>query len=324
MDILHQYFLLPIMRNGWFNPVNSLVYGLILVAVAWLVFKMLARLKIRIDSRLFVSLTPFIAFAGVTRTLRDYVYSVSATDAAFLASFTEHMRIMQQNAYDYVLGVTWNQFLAAADSHIIAWFPTPGSYVITFLLALPSLFVSLLVQRYAKVPYWKTLFILGLVFLMINGAMLPVSSATPLVYIGLVSLGWTVLFFGLSWLSGSKYLDRVDERFRDVFRTVFTNKNSAILSAHLFDATATFFAIAMFTTASGHGYIEQHFLSRSLMPFLGPQVMFLLKFVVVVPVLYFINRYIEDREFRNFMLLVVLILGLAPASRNLARLVVGV
>ncbi len=48
------------------------------------------------------------------------------------------------------------------------------------------------------------------------------------------------------------------------------------------------------------------------------------KFVVVVPVLYFINKHVEDKEFRNFMLLIVLILGLAPASRNLARLMVGV
>ena len=75
---------------------------------------------------------------------------------------------------------------------------------------------------------------------------------------------------------------------------------------------------------AGQGYTEQHFLSRALMPFLGPQVMFLLKFVVIVPVLYFINKYVEDKEFRNFLLLVVMVLGLAPASRNLARLMVGV
>ena len=44
MDILQEYFITPIMRNGWFNPVNSLVYGFILIAGIWLVFKLLARL----------------------------------------------------------------------------------------------------------------------------------------------------------------------------------------------------------------------------------------------------------------------------------------
>ena len=60
------------------------------------------------------------------------------------------------------------------------------------------------------------------------------------------------------------------------------------------------------------------------MPFLGPQVMFLLKFVVVVPVLYYIDKYTEDRELSNFLKLVVLVLGLAPAARNLVRLIAGV
>ncbi len=324
MDTIHQYFLLPVMRNGWFNPLNSIVYGLILVAGGYGVFRLLMRLKIPIDDKLYLSLLPFIAFAGVTRTLRDYVYSVSSMDAGFFSTFLDHMHIMQQNAYDYVLGATGNQFLAAADSCIIAWFPTPGSYFVTFLLALFSLLVAVAVQRYADIPYWKTLFILGLALFLFNGALIPINSYAPLLYIGSVSLAWMALFYGLARLNGTKLLKNADKRIKDVMGTVFTNKNSAILSSHLFDATATFFAIAAFSTMGGSGYTEQHFLSRMLMPFLGPQVMFLLKLVVVIPVLYFMNKYIEDKDFRNFLLLVVLILGLAPASRNLARLLVGV
>jgi uncharacterized membrane protein len=41
-------------------------------------------------------------------------------------------------------------------------------------------------------------------------------------------------------------------------------------------------------------------------------------------VLYFIDRYIEEKEFGTFLKIVVFILGLAPASRNLARLLIGV
>jgi uncharacterized membrane protein len=119
-------------------------------------------------------------------------------------------------------------------------------------------------------------------------------------------------------------MKRMDKKARKVLKEIFTKTNSAILSAHFFDATATFFAIAVFSTMSGQGYTEQHFLSRELMPFLGPQVMFLLKFIVVVPALYLISKNVKDRELRNFLLLVILILGLAPAARNLARLMAGV
>jgi uncharacterized membrane protein len=60
------------------------------------------------------------------------------------------------------------------------------------------------------------------------------------------------------------------------------------------------------------------------MPFLGPQVMFLLKLAVVLPVLYLIDRYVEEKEFNSFLKIVIFILGMAPAARNITRLMVGV
>ena len=324
MDFLHQYFLVPLISNGWFNPVNSLFYGLVLILGIWLVFKMLNKLKIRIDGRLFVSLIPFIAFAGVTRTLRDYIYFSSAEQEAFLQSFMTHMQIIQKNAYSYVFSATGNHTLAYIESGIIAWFPTPGSYLITFLLAMLSLFLSLIIQRYLNIEYWKPLFVIGLGMFLLNCALVPVNSYLPLVYIGSVSILWAALFFSIARLIRMDIIKKMNTRLVNYLKDIFTPMNSAILSAHFFDATATFFAIAMFSTIGGHGYSEQHFLSRSLMPFLGPQVMFLLKFVVVVPVLYFIDKYIEEKELSRFLKLAVLILGLAPASRNLARLMVGV
>ena len=287
-------------------------------------FKMLKMLGIRTDRRLFISIVPFIAFAGVTRTLRDYVYFSSTGKEAFFSGFYAHMQIIQEEAHDYILGATGNPMLAWLDSHIIAWFPTPGSYVITFSLALISLFFSLLVQKYLWIAYWKTLTGIGLALFITTAALLPVNNVLPLLYIAPVSILWTLLFFSVSEISGRDVIKRINRKVANSIGKILTRTNSAILSAHFFDATATFFAIAVFSTMAGQGYTEQHFLSRSLMPFLGPQVMFLMKFIVVVPVLYFIDRYMEDKEFGNFLKLVVLILGLAPASRNLARLMVGV
>jgi uncharacterized membrane protein len=324
MDAIREYFLLPLMRNGWFNPVNSIVYGISLLLGMWVVFTLLKKLKVPVDRGLFLSVLPFVAFAGVTRALRDYVYFNSAGELGFLSSFTAYMGIMQQKAYEYVLGATGNHTFAYIDSYVIAWFPTPGSYLITAGLALLSLFAAVIVRRYAGVECWKTMCFLGIVFFILNASIIPVNSYLPLIYIGSVSVAWAAIFFLTARLAWAKKVRRLGKRVSAELRGIFTPMNTSILSAHFFDATATFFAIAVFTTMGGHGYTEQHFLSRSMMPFLGPQVMFLLKFAVVVPVLYFIDKYTEDRELTGFLKLVVLVLGVAPAARNLVRLMVGV
>ncbi len=312
------------MRNGWFNPVNSIVYGIILIAGIWMVFNLLKKVNVKIDNGLFIAFMPFIAFAGVTRTLRDFIYFNASSQPGFLSSFTDYMSSMQSAAYDYIFGVTGNTFMATIDSYIIAWFPTPGSYFITFSLALLSLFISLIVRRYTRTDCWKTMFVLGMAFFVTNASMLVVNSTEPLLYIVKVTLAWAGLFFGLGYIAEKGHLKRFGKKFSETMKELFTKTNSMVLSAHFFDATATFFAISMFSTLGGHSYMEQHFLSRWLMPFLGPQVMFLLKFIVVIPVLFYIDRYTEDKDMGNFLKLVVFVLGAAPATRNLIRLMVGV
>ncbi|MCD6496268.1 MAG: DUF63 family protein [Candidatus Aenigmarchaeota archaeon] len=322
MDFVYDYFLVPLMRNGWFNPVNSIVYGLILIAGIWAVFNLLKRTKVPVDYGLYISFIPFIAFAGVTRVLRDYIYFGISGTSEFFSTFGVYMSTMQKAGYDYVYASTGNNFLASVDSFVIAWFPTPGSYFITAGLALVSFFIALLVRRQTGFRCWKTMFLVGMLLFTINASLLPVNTMTPAIYIGAVTAGWTVLFFGLPKLIPKTR--QFPERAGKLITGFLTPINSAVLSAHLFDATATFFAISMFTTIGGYGYMEQHFLSRWMMPYMGPGVMFLLKFIVVVPVLYYIDRYTDDKELSRFLKLVVFVLGAAPAARNFIRLMVGV
>jgi uncharacterized membrane protein len=352
MDIIYDYFLAPLMRNGWFNPVNSLVYGLCLIAGIWLVYNLLRKVKVPVDRGLFIAIVPFIAFAGVTRTLRDFVYFEASSTPGFLSSFSAYMQAMQASAYSYILGATGNPLLATVDSYIIAWFPTPGSYFITFALALASLGAGLLVRKYWKVECWKVMAVMGTAFLLVNASLVPVRNLVPLLYIGAVTAAWAALFFSLGTKTVTGWIGRLSARTAKKIKGLFTPVNSAILSAHLFDATATFFAISMFTTVGGQGYTEQHFLSRGLMPFLGPGVMFILKLAVVIPALWFIDRYtaagpagskdskggkgknkskgaggidsIGGIEMARFLKLAVFILGAAPAARNLVRLMAGV
>ena len=283
MDFISEYFLNPILSNGWFNPVNSMVYGIILVVAVYFVFRLLKRMKIRIDRHFLYAVTPFILWASATRVLHDAAY------------------------YGALNG-------AIGDFYSLPIFPTPGSYFITFTLALAVLVASLAVQKYSKLPYWKAMAATGLALDAVQLAMMPRFDMLPVAMIlGITGL-WSLLFFLLYRLASSLSKSSKLRSLKDVF----TPGNSTILSAHMLDASATFVAMSFF------GYSEQHPLPRFLIDMSNPAAMFLLKLAVLIPVLYIIDRYSEKGEFKNFLKIVIFILGLAPGLRDMLRLMAGV
>ncbi len=269
MSFVQQYFLDPILSNGWFNPVNTAVYSILLIIGVWLVYKLLAKMKINIDLKFALAILPFIFWGSSTRVLHDAAVANALPPAI--------------NAFDSA-----------------PFFPTPGSYLITFGLALGVLLISLLVQRSLRFPYWKAMFSIGAVLCIINIILTPFVTFVPLALIGGLTLLWTALFY-----PPVRFLPKH-----------FSLPNLGILSAHFLDASATFIALSMF------GYLEQHVVPRMLILDFGPISMFVLKIAVVVPVLILIDRYTKDtdKNFINFLKIVILILGLAPGLRDLLRL----
>jgi uncharacterized membrane protein len=283
-EFIQEYFLNPILANGWFNPFNTIVYSIILIIAVFYVFKLLRKLNVHIDNHFIYAILPFIFWGSSTRVLHDAAYSG-------------------------ILSPGLNAFYGSPI------FPTPGSYIITFSLALGVLLASLLVQRYKKFPYWKTMFITGVVLSAVNIILLPLTNLIPFLIIAGGTLAWFLLFisprFLLERFSPKKPLTKKTRGF-------LSYENTGIIAAHFLDATATVVALVMF------GYVEQHVVPRMLFPFFGAYAMFLLKAIVVPPVLYIIDRYSEEGEFKKFLKAVILILGLAPGLRNMIRLMVGV
>ncbi|MBU6998451.1 MAG: DUF63 family protein [Theionarchaea archaeon] len=94
----------------------------------------------------------------------------------------------------------------------------------------------------------------------------------------------------------------------------FITRNIEIMGGHMLDASATSFGLAMF------GYFEQHMLPGMLIRWFDtPFVMFPLKIVVVGAALSFIED-IEDEGYKNFIRLIILILGAAPGLRDVLRI----
>jgi uncharacterized membrane protein len=278
-DFLSDYFISPILGNGWFNPLNTAVYGVGLVAGVYLVYRLLKGMGIRIDRHFLYAVLPYIFWASTTRVLHD---------AAFAGALQEPY----QSFYSLPI------------------FPTPGSYFITFGLALASLLASLLVQKRFGFDYWKSMAAVGWTLVGINMVLIPWVTAVPLLIVG----GLTALFSGAFFLSG-----RLTRLGKARIRTdLFSRQNNVIMSAHFLDASATAVALSLY------GYLEQHVVPRMFIGFMGEPSFMLLKVAVVLPVLWVLDRHVEPGDFRNFLKIVVLILGLAPGLRDAIRLAAGV
>jgi uncharacterized membrane protein len=278
-QFIQNYFINPILANGWFNPINTAVYSIILIIAVFLVYRLLGRLNVKVDNHFILAVLPFIFWAASTRVLHD---------AAFAGKLSPGL----------------NAFYSSPI------FPTPGSYLITFTLALFTLLFSLLFQRLTKIPYWKTMFVIGTALTIVNFTLLPYVTLLPLFIITKVTFLWAGLFF--SWRLILPHLHQL--KIPNLYH-LLSRENLSILSAHYLDASATVVALTLF------GYLEQHVVPRLFFPFFGPYAMFLLKVLVVLPALWAIDRYADDPQLKKFLKLVVLILGLAPGLRDTIRLI---
>jgi len=262
-DFFQTYFVNTIVLNQGYNPINTTVYATILVVAAYLIYRALNKLKIKVDKRLGISIIPFIIFGSSLRV---------TVDAGIFSSFL---------------------------------FITPLIYVFIFAITFIVLNVSLFLEKKSKTkfPYYKTMFLVGSALALIPLVILA-TGASPgssfNVNAMLLVLGfyvpWPALFYIIKWKDSSK----------------------AVASVQMFDATNTFVSLNFF------GYGEQHFVPNIFISFFGPSSFIVVKAIVVIAALVLIDRYSKDKQFNNYLKLVIGILGGATSTRDFLRLLVGV
>jgi len=193
---------------------------------------------------------------------------------------------------------------------------TPLIYFVVFAVAIAMLLVSVGLERALKTSYHKVWCSLGLVVLVLSIASLVslgVQNWNAVAIITVLSIVWAAAIFVIYKL-----------RNKIPLLTVFTKENSALLWAHMFDASTTFTALQFFAT---NGYYEQHVVSGAVIDTFGPVAQFALKLIVLIPVLWLLDRELarkQDAQLRGFIKIAILILGLALGARNGIRLVLGV
>jgi uncharacterized membrane protein len=111
---------------------------------------------------------------------------------------------------------------------------------------------------------------------------------------------------------------------RPLKSSIFTNPlNLSILFAHFMDASSTYIGVDKL------GYFEEHVVPTYFIQLTGTAlVMYPLKLIIFIGVLYLLDTQFEDdRQSSNMKMLikmVILILGLSPATRNTIRMMLGI
>jgi uncharacterized membrane protein len=185
------------------------------------------------------------------------------------------------------LGITHSVFLMS-----------PFIWLIVVFTALVALWVSISLERITKLRYYETMFIFGSLLAFPTLVLIPFKQLDSLFITLLMTFTWILILFSI----------------KRILPAILSKENFAIISFHLFDASSTFVGVSYF------GYFEQHFLPSAVMGLFGNWTFFLLKLVVVLPVLLIIDRYEDDKKFAMFMKMCIIVLGLGPGIRDTLRI----
>jgi uncharacterized membrane protein len=191
---------------------------------------------------------------------------------------------------------------------------TPFIYILMFVITVVMLFISIKLQRFGIVKDWKMAFgVAGILWTLVNlGILLSVLRITnpaALIVIFLMGTGLTMLIYMLAKVTGyTMYTQRI---------------NVSILLVHLLDASSTFYGMKFLE------YGEKHVVPTFLIDLAGTSsIMFPLKLMVFIPIIYVLETQFNDDEesmhLKDVLKLTIIVLGLAPATRNTVRMVLGI
>ena len=172
-------------------------------------------------------------------------------------------------------------------------FITPGIYFLIFGVTISTLLISLFLEKKKGIPYFKPMFLVGLILTSPILGILQYKNFLGIFYVTLYFIPWLIILKFIPWLK----------------------ENKVVTGAHLFDANTTFVSINYF------GYYEQHIMPTYLINLSGTPFSFvILKFITLIGILYVIDKYSDDKEFNNYIKLIIGILGAATGIRGFLRL----
>jgi uncharacterized membrane protein len=278
-EYIYKYYINGIVNDTSYNPVDTVTYAILLGISLFGVLKLLEKLKVEIDTKFIIAVTPYVLAGSTLRVLED------------------------SNVFEAPL-----RYL----------FITPLIYFVIFGVTITVLTIAVTLERKGKIKDYHTFFgYVGVVWTFINLTILmsvgeitnPVP-ASSILTLGLMSTGIIYLI--------ARSLN---------FRLLTDKLNISILFTHMLDASSTFIGMSLLN------YHEEHVVPTFFIDIMGnftsdpAIVMYPLKLLVFIPVLYMLDNKFEDKNDKKLiaiMKLAILVLGLSPATRNTLRILMGV
>ncbi|MDD1673949.1 MAG: DUF63 family protein, partial [Methanomicrobiales archaeon] len=195
---------------------------------------------------------------------------------------------------------------------------TPLIFFVVFLLTISALLFSTTLERKGVIRNYSVLYgSLGMAAAILCGGVLVyvgVTSATLgitelAIILGLAGSTSLALWLGLHYIAGWRFVSYSLYKF--------------LIFGHMLDASATSYGIDLHAIP----YTEVHVVGSTLITLTGTAFsMFLLKLAVIIPAVYILEQYKKEgnRELWFIIVLCMIVLGLAPGIRDLARMVLYV
>lgn len=185
------------------------------------------------------------------------------------------------------------------------WVVTPGIYLVTAALFFTTYLSCFYLSKKIKIEEWKSCFFIGIALLIILFGINGTKFTHPWLFFGIIGLA-----IGVSIV--------VNFFLRAIKQKKLTKKLPFLpIFGHMVDASATFIVVDFF------GAWEKHPMTRYFADLVGSaSILYVLKLLIVIPAVYLIYNEIEDKNFRNYLLIALATLGLAEGIRNIISIVI--
>ncbi len=273
-NFINEYFVSPIVNHTGYNPVNTLTYALIAVALLFFViYPYLDKKKVKFNERFAFSVLPYVIFGATIRIFEEAYSSVF---------------IVQRSPNPLEIGF---------------YFISPGIYIMVSAITLIALAVSFKISSVYKKDALNIFRNIGIVL------------CAPVLAWHFLHFTHAEAFAGIAALalSATGVVIIATKRFK---KGLFEgNLNKMALGGQVLDGSATSIILQFYPL-----YNEQHFVSSAIIQAFGPFAFLVTKIIVIIVILYFIDRMEEKKEitpnFAGFIKILIIILGFATGTRN--------
>ena len=362
-DLFFRYFSGPVIADAreeqvdgttkGYNIYNTLAYGGLFLAGGLAIHLLLIRLKVNIDEKLILASLPLIVLGGLARTLEDTRLFGEPTAYLFIAPVI-YVTLALGAVGVLVWGALLREFYHRVRPAFAGGLAAYGC--VLFLLTYFLLWHFGTDQLEHLVPPVQVLALMVLLMGMAYAIMGLKPLCDPVILLGLagifavgLTLLWIAAFMNEPWregietqpdiawevalvwgsamvvtIGGMIALKRLAPTIKEHLTPYLAPLSIALFAAHFLDGAATYLGIELY------GYSEKHVLPDFLIGLFGTAaVMLPLKAGVVFLVVYMLDVIYKDElhENRSLLMLVkllILTLGLAPGTRDVARIFLGV